>query len=184
MLKVPVKIRTHLIPFFYKEFKEADDEAFVKINTKTCAIKKSSSTGKTITAILQNQEGISKNANFYIYFQLPKKITQKPKAHIYQIKKGKEQLVMVPEKIAKDLNYYFEDLFRFAFVNTVQTAKKYAPNLKVQDIIIDFMTKYNLEEYGFRLDSLRTLYNREVKKEQLLLRFQKRCSNRVLNLHP
>jgi hypothetical protein len=181
MVKVPIQIRTHLIAFFYEEFKELKDLPFDKISNHSCEIKKESSIGKTVIAILQNQEDIFNTAPFFIYFHKPKGFKDVPTAHIYQIIHGKEKLVRVPKKIAQDLNYIFEDLFRFAFVNTVQTAQKYAPKTKVQEVIIDFMTTYNLEEYGFRLDSLRTLYNREIKKNQLTFRFQKRCSNRVLN---
>jgi hypothetical protein len=175
---VPVKIKPHLIPFFYKEFKAAADADYFKIKAKACKITIDSSIGKLFTAILQSE---IKAENFYIYFSVPEKINEKPAAHIYQINKNKNELIKVTPKLAIDLNYLFEDLFRFAFVNTVFIAKKYAPHLQYQNIILDFMKEYNLEEYGFRLDSMRKLYNREIKESNSLKRFQTKSANRVLN---
>lgn len=176
--KVPVQIRPHLIAFFYQEFKAASDADYFKIKAKACKITIDSSIGKMLIAILKSQ---SKSENFYIYFSVPEKITEKPTAHLYQVIKNKSELLKVSQKLATDLNYLFEDLFRFAFVNTVFTAKKYAPNLQLQNIILDFMQTYNLEEYGYRVDTMRKLYNREVKETNSLKRFQNKSANRVLN---
>jgi hypothetical protein len=181
MIKVPIQIRPHLIPFLYYDFKNISDDSFDKISTKSCEIKKDTAIGKIVLAILENQDCINVNKKLYIYFSVPKNINKASCAHIYQIKKNKEELVKVPEKIAKDLNYIFQDFFLFAFVNSIKNIKKYAPHEKVKDLILDFMNKYNLDEYGFRLDSLRRLYDRDVKNDQLLFRFNTKCSNRVLN---
>lgn len=181
MQKVPIQIRPHLIAFLYYNFKDLSDENFDKIAAKSCEIKKDTAIGKIVLAILENQESIDINKKLYIYFSVPKNINHKTDAHIYQIIKEKEVLVKVPEKIAKDLNYIFQDFFIYAFVNSIQNARKYAPQLKVKDLILDFMLKYNLDEYGFRVDSLRRLYDRDTKNEQLLFRFNTKCSNRVLN---
>lgn len=178
---VPIQIRPHLIPFLYKELKEAADVDYLAIRAKSCKISKNASIGKTLIAILSASKKYQAPDNFYIYFYVPKKITATPTAHIYQIVNGKEELLKVTEKLAKDLNYIFEDLFRYAFVNTVYTAKKYAPNLKTEKIILDFMQTYNLEEHGFKVASMRSLYNREIKNKCALQRFQTKSSNRVLN---
>ncbi|WP_271406591.1 hypothetical protein [Tenacibaculum soleae] len=178
---VPVKLRPHLIPFFYKEFKADVDAHYLNSRVKACKIVTNSSIGKLIRIALDKADLPIKPQKFYIYLSVPSKMKEKSTAHIYQTVNGTNSFLKVPEKVASDINDVFEDLFRFSFVNTVATALKYVPGIKIESVILDFMTEYQLEEYGFRIDSMRSLYNREVKKRSKLTRFQTRSSNRVLN---
>jgi len=178
---VPLKLRPHLIPFFYKEFKPDIDAHYLKHRVKACKIDSTSSIGKLIRISLEKSTHPVKPQKFYIYLSLPEKITDKATAKIYETVNGNNSFLKVPEKVASDINDIFEDLFRFSFVNTVSTAVKYAPKVPLSKIIIDFMTEYNLEEYGFRLNSLCRLYHREVNKEHKLNRMQSKSSNLVLN---
>ena len=178
---VPVKLRPHLIPFFNKEFKADVEANYLNSKVKACKIVTNSSIGKLIRIALEKAKVPTKPQKFYVYISVPARITEKTTAEIYQTVNGTNTFLEVPEKVASDINDVFEDLFRFTFVNTVSTAVKYVPGLKVEKVIIDFMQEYELEEHGFRLDSMRSLYNREVKKNTKLNRFQTKSSNRVLN---
>lgn len=178
---IPVKLRPHLIPFFYKEFSPEIEAHYLNSRVKACKIVTNSSIGKLIRIALEKIEYPLKPQKFYVYFSFPEKITDKYTAEIYQTVNGTNSFLQVPEKVASDINDIFEDLFRLTFINTVQVAMRYNKNVKLDDVIIDFMTRYELEENGFRLDSMRRMYHREVEKKTLLNRFQSRSSNRVLN---
>jgi len=178
---VPLKLRPHLIPFFYKEFKSEVSAHYLKSRVKACKIDSTSSIGKLIRISLEKCEYPIKPQKFYIYLSVQEKITDKSTAKFYKTVSGTHSFLKVPEKVASDINDIFEDIFRYSFVNTVTIALKYAPDLKVNKIILDFMEEYNLDEYGFRLDSLRSLYNREIRKKHKLNRMQSKSSNRVLN---
>ena len=53
------------------------------------------------------------------------------------------------------------------------------PNLLVRDAIIEFMNEYQLDEYGFNIESIRRLLDRG--QECKLSRLQSKVANRVLN---
>mgnify|MGYP001034430429 CR=1 FL=1 len=174
---VPVKIRKHLIPFFYKEFK-GKEAFYLDKKVKACKINMTSSIGKMFRITLEKSDYPVKVEKFNMYISISDNVVS---GQMYQCVSGQYSFLKVPEKVAEDLNDILEDQFRIAFVYTVQTAIKYAPNLKIKDIISDFMIEYKLDEYGYRLESMRTLYNREISKNNKMSRMQSKASNRVLN---
>lgn len=179
---VPVKIRKHLIPFFYKEFK-GEEARYLNKTVKACKITMNSSLGKMIRRSLEQidyPEHIEK-FNMFISIYDQESSNKKTNASLYKCVSGKHSFLKVPEEVEKDLNEILEDQFRITFIASVKSAVKYNQNIKVKDAIADFMLEYGLDEYGYRLESLRTLYNREVKKKALLSRMQIKVSNRVLN---
>lgn len=180
---VPVKLRPHLIPFFYKEFKAEVDAKYLNTRVKACKIDATSSLGKQIRISLEKCEFPVKPQKFYIYLAVPERVADKATADIYKTVSGVNSFLKVPTKVASDINDIFEDIFRYSFVNTVATAVKYAPTLKLNTIILDFMQEYNLEEHGFRLNSMLRLYHREISKKNKLNRMQSRSSNKVLNFN-
>jgi len=180
---VPVHLRPHLIPFFYKEFKAEVDAKYLNTRVKACKIDATSSLGKQIRICLEKSDYPIKPQKFYIYLSVSDKVTDKTTAEIYKTVSGVNSFLKVPPKVAADINDIFEDIFRYSFVNTVATAVKYAPNLKLNTIILDFMQEYNLEEHGFRLNSMLRLYYREMAKANKLNRMQSKSSNKVLNFN-
>jgi hypothetical protein len=177
---VPVKLRPHLIPFFYQEFKEEVAAHYLQHKVKACKLSATSSLGKIIRITLEKSKQPIKPQKYYVYFSIPTKIS-KCTAQVYVTEKGKTSFLKVPEKVALHINEIFEDLFRYTFVTRINNVLKYAPDLKLDNLILDFMKEYDLEEFGFRLDSMRHLYHREKKKAFFLSRFQSQCSNRVYN---
>lgn len=177
---VPVKLRPHLIPFFYKEFKADSEAHYLNSRVKACKIVVNSSIGKMIRISLEKSHYPIRPQKFYIYFSLPEKIKDKSTAQIYQTVNGSNSFLKVPRKVAEDINDLFEDLFRIQFVNTIKTALKYSETIKIETVILDFMKEYCLDEYGFRLDTLRRLYMRYANKPALN-RMQSKSSNRVYN---
>jgi len=177
---VPVKIRQHLIPFFYQEFK-GKEAYYLNKKVKACKITMTSSIGKMFRITLEKSGYPQKIEKFNIYISVSENRNPKYTADIYKCVSGKHSFLKVPDKVAEDLNDVLEDQFRIAFVYTIKTAAKYAPGIKIKDLISDFMIEYKLDEFGYRLESLRTLYNREVSKDASMSRMQSKVSNRVLN---
>ena len=177
---VPVKLRPHLIPFFYKEFNADSDAHYLNTRVKASKILINSSIGKLIRIALEKSDYPVKPQKFYIYFYFPEKIASKATAELYQTVNGTNCFLQVPDKLAQDINDIFEDLFRIQFINTIKIAKKYNPDIKIKNVIIDFIKEYSLDEFNFREKSLRRLYNNNVNKP-LLHRMQTTASNRVLN---
>ncbi len=177
---VPVKIRQHLIPFFYQEFK-GREAYYLNKKVKACKITMTSSIGKMFRITLEKSGYPIKVEKFNIYISVSDELDTKYSAQMYKCVSGKYSFLKVPEKVAEDLNDILEDQFRIAFVYTIKTAAKYAPGIKIKDLISDFMIEYKLDEFGYRLESMRTLYNRELLKNASMSRMQSKVSNRVLN---
>jgi len=179
---IPVKIRPHLIPFFYKEFRGVE-AYYLNKKVKACKINITSSIGKMFKITLEKAGFPEKIDKFNIYISVSERnsSTEKFEAKIYKCVSGKYAFLKVPEKVANDINDILEDQFRIAFVARVSGALQYAPSITVKEVIEDFMIEYKLDEYGYQLRSLRTLYNRSINKGALLSRMQSKFSNRVLN---
>jgi len=180
---VPVKIRPHLIPFFYKEFKGIEEAFYLNKKVKACKINIGSSLGKLFRITLQKSGYPEKIENFNMFISVTNSQSSNPKfsAQIYKYASGNYSFLKVPKEVAEDLNNVLEDQFRIAFVYSVKWALKYSSEIKIKDVISDFMVEYGLDEHGYTLESLRTLYNRQIKEEAGMSRMQSKSSNRVLN---
>ena len=98
---------------------------------------------------------------------------------LYKVESGKNHFLYVPDHFNEKINNIFEDLFRIAFQYHTAGMLKANPNLLVQDAISSFMVEYEMDEYGFNIESVRRLLNRGAAKK--LSRLQSKVSNRVLN---
>ncbi|MEI6865806.1 hypothetical protein [Flavicella sp.] len=182
---ISVDIRPHLVPFFYKEF-EGVEASYLNKKVKACKITLKSSLGIMIMSALEKVDYLEKEKKidrFYLYLTLPE-IPDAPRGKIYQCVSGKNSFLKVPQLVVDALNQILEDQFRIAFVFSVTSAIKSAAKrgyaLKLKDAFEDFMIEYELDNYGFKLETLRRLYNREVKKNVKMHRLQNGQNNRVL----
>ena len=180
---VPVKIRPHLVPFFYKEFKGTEEAYYLNKKVKACKINIGSSLGKMFRMTLEKSGYPEKIEKFNMYISVNDTSGGAPEysAEIYKYASGQYSFLKVPEKVAEDLNNVLEDQFRIAFVYSVKWALKYAPGAKVKDVISDFMIEYSLDDFGYKLESMRTLYDRSVRENATMSRLQSKASNRVLH---
>jgi len=176
-LLVPVKIRKHLIPFFYKEF--AGIEAnYLGLNVKACQINMTSSVGFMIRTTLEKADVPVKGDKYYLYLSMFNKETD---SKLYNCVSGEKSWLKVPESVNEKINNILEDQFRIAFVYFVDGMMRGNKELLVKDAIAEFMIQYELDENGFDLESMRRLYNRSKENNHQMSRLQVKTSNRVKN---
>ena len=172
---VPLKLRSHLIPFFYKEFEGVNVNYAGKI-VKACKINSSSSLGFMIKTSLQKCDLPLKCNKYYVYITFS---DDKKDCELYNVEKGRNSFLFVPDYLNEKINEIFEDQFRLAFQYHTKGMLKANPDLLVKDAVSEFMIEYQMDEHGFNLESMRRLLNRG--SDFKLKRFQNKISNRVLN---
>lgn len=175
MSVVPVEIRKHLIPFFYKEF-DGKEAFFLNKKVKACKINDKSSLGFMLLTALQKTDAPVKPTKYYVFITIEDCTAE---AKLYGVEKGKNAFLKVPEFMCDRINNILEDQFRIAFQYHINGMLKANPKLLVKDAIQDFMVEYEMDEMGFELESMRRLLNRGSKVK--LSRLQSKVSNRVLN---
>lgn len=165
---VPVKINPHLIPFFYEEF-EGIEANYTGTKVKACKINGRSSLGFLLmTALKESDVPVNiERSKFWVYITYDQEC---PEAVFHFTQKGKNQFLQVQKEVLQKINYILEDQFRIAFVYTVKGMLKADKTLLVRDAIQAFMVDYELDEFGFDLESLRRLLNRG--SDQKLSRLQ------------
>ena len=172
---VPVKLSPHLIPFFYEEF-QGIEANYTGTKVKACKINGKSSLGYLILHALKTTENpinIEKS-KFWVFITYDPDC---PEAVFHFTKNGKNSCLEVSEEVLKKINYILEDQFRIAFVYTVKGMLKADKTLLVRDAIEAFMIDYELDEYGYNLESLRRLLNRG--QENKLSRLQTQMAHAV-----
>ena len=140
---VPIKIRPHLVPFFYKEFKGTEEAHYLNKRVKSCKISLTSSLGKMIRNSLLQISYPEKIDKFNVFISVTDVEKKEYTAEIYKCVSGQYSFLKVPEKVAADINDILEDQFRLVFFKTVESAVKYAPKIKIKEVIEDFMIAYN-----------------------------------------
>lgn len=175
---VPVKLRDHLIPFFFEEM-EGTTASYDGQKAKMIRLLPSSSLANYLyTHIgyeIKNQG--KPNDNFILYLSVNTQKTFTFTGTIYIDSKGVKNELMLPIDKVRDINNLLEDIFRISIVNFIEGCK--IGRLPVRYGVNAFMEKYNLLEYGFESETIRKMYY-EQKKKKALSRFQIRSSNNVL----
>lgn len=178
---VPIHVRAHLIPFFYKEF-QGKEVVYRNKKVKACQINMNSSIGFLLQVTLEKSAGPISNQKFNMFISvsnLDGKNTAE--ARLYKCVSGKYSFLKVPEKINERINDLLEDQFRIAFVYYVEGMLASNPDMLVKNAIGAFMEKYELDESGFELRALWRMLSREQKKDRRLGRMQNMSANRTLN---
>lgn len=174
---VPVQIRPHLIPFFYKEF-EGTEVNYLNQKVKACKINSKSTLGFMIMLSLQKTKlPIKTTGKYYVYLEISPAIFSEAK--MFNIVNGSNSFLMVPPFLNNKINEILEDLFRIAFQYHTRGMLMGNPDLLVRDAIAAFMTEYQLDEYGFNIESIRRLLDRG--QENKLKRLQSKVANRILD---
>jgi hypothetical protein len=183
MQVVPINIREHLIPFLFKEF-EGIEARYLNRHVKSVKITTNSSLGFMFSMILTKADYPVKPERFNMFISITRVGSKKVyQAKMYKTEFGKNSFLKVDPKHAKDFNQLLEDLFRIAFVYYVDGAVASHPHTRniVDKTIKIFMTKYELDEYGFTVVGLRRLYHRNKSTGNKINRIQKQPSNRIMS---
>jgi hypothetical protein len=162
---VPVSIRPHLIPFFFKEF-EGQEAKYLGQKVKAIRVPTSSSLGCMMRMFMVKVE---KPAKVIDHYQLYLSVADNPgggkayEGNYYKFESGSRSFLELPAEVNKDINNLLEDIYRITFVSFMDgfmTAK----DAIINDGLNQFIDKYDLLEVGQTTDSMRQLYYREKKK--------------------
>ncbi|KAA2218263.1 hypothetical protein [Maribacter flavus] len=178
---IPFRLRDHLVPFLFNEFKCEEAVVMPRLKTKAIKLHKTSSICRLINMVHSKYE---ENTHLYDYrIQFSIRIVKGGKKYdsaLFKTRKDEHELLQFTEYDNNYINGFFEDIFRTAFIFYVNGSKQFT-SVAIKEVINDFMDEYDLLELGFDTESLRILYYRETGKENKLTRFQHKSSNRVNN---
>ena len=175
------KLRDHLVPFLFKEFKAEEEVAMPNLQTKSIKLHKTSSLSRTINLVHRQYEDDTHKYDYRIHFKIRTvRGGRKYDGALYKTYKDSFEKLYFSAADNQYINGFFEDLFRNAFVFYVNGSKQFS-EMAIRAVINDFIDEYDLLELGFDTEALRMLYYRETAKENKLTRFQHKIANRVYN---
>lgn len=182
MSVVPITVRAHLVPFFFKE-SEGKEYAYGNKKVKAVLFSSTVSTvGRIIRLLMIKSEKPLKVDNFNLCLSIIDEGNGKRyQGQFYKHVSGRNSFLALPKEAGDDINDLLEDIFRMAFFSYVQGCIENNGEAIVVNAINKFIDKYDLLEFGFSNDTLRRLYYREKKNNKLIARYQNKKTNRILN---
>jgi hypothetical protein len=182
---VPVLIRPHLVPFFFKE-SEGREEAYGNKQVKSVLFSSTvSSMGRMIRLLMVKSGNMLNVNNFNLFLTISDDGNGKVyKGQFYKHESGRNSFLQLPPEANDDINDHLEDMFRMSFTAYMNGAIENNGEAVVVTAIDRFIDKYDLLELGFCNDTLRQLYYREKKNGKLLSRFQTKKSVKIMNYAP
>lgn len=182
MSVVPIHIRPHLVPFFFKE-SEGKEEGYANKRVKAVLFSPMVSTVGRIIRLLMTKAGRPLNvANFNLFLTISDDGNgKKYSGQFYKHENGRNSFLMLPQDASDDINDLLEDMFRMSFISYMNGCIENNDEAVVISAIDKFIDKYDLLEFGFSNDTLRRLYYREKKNSKIISRFQAKKSPMVMN---
>lgn len=178
---LPFRLRDHLVPFLFNEFKTEEAAIMPNLITKAIKLHKTSSLSRTINLVHSKYEDNTHLYDYRIQFSIKMvRGGKKYESALYKTLKDEHERMYFSETDNQYINGFFEDIFRTAFIYYVNGSKQFTA-CGIKEVINDFIDTYDLLELGFDTETLRVLYYRETAKEHKLTRFQHKISNRVNN---
>ena len=179
---VPILIRPHLVPFFFKE-SEGKEFAYGKLRVKSVLLSPMvSSLGRMIRLLMVKSERYLDIENFNVNLTVADDGNgKKYEGKFYKHESGRNSLLMLPKEANDDINDLMEDMFRMSFISYMNGCVENNGKAGIVAAIDKFIDKYDLLEVGFSNDTLRRLYYREKKNSKIISRFQTKKSPRVMN---
>lgn len=183
MSVVPISIRPHLIPFFFKEC-EGKEVSYGNRKVKAVLFSPQFSSLGRMIRLLMVKAGRPLNVdNFNLYMSVADEAGSKRyQGHFYKFENGRNSFLQLPPETAEDVNDLMEDLFRMSFVSYVNGCVENNEGVIVS-AIDKFIDKYDLLECGFSNETLRRLYYRERKTDKIVSRFQNKKSPNVVRFN-
>lgn len=179
---VPIIIRPHLVPFFFKE-SEGKEASYGNKKVKSVLFSPMVSTVGRIIRLLMIKSGRPLNINnFNLYLTIMDNgAGKKYIGQFYKQESGRNSFLMLPEDANDDINDLLEDIFRMSFISYMNGCIENNGEAVVTYAIDKFIDKYDLLEFGFSNDTLRRLYYREKKNSKIISRFQTAKSPKIMN---
>lgn len=176
--KIPVKLRDHLIPFFFQGM-EGITASHEGQKVKMIRLLPSSSLGNYLYNLIQYEKKSNDfpNDNFLLYLSIEKKTRFVFSGTVYVDKKGVKTEMTLPIEKIREINNLLEDIFRTSLASFIDGGR--FAKLTVRKGVEGFMDSYSLFEYGFDPETIRKMYY-EQKQKTILARFQTRSSNKVV----
>jgi hypothetical protein len=175
---IPLNIKPYLVPFFFKEL-EGAEARYLNKKVKAINITNVSSLGNIIRMFLVKSELPARFDKICFFLQIQESVKKEYKGSVFKVDSGKRSFLKVPEEVSNMVNDLLEDYFRISFIYYLEGYKKSNPNPKIRPAIENFMQEYDLYEFGFTSQSLRTMYYREQRKSRKLSRIQYKTSSRA-----
>ena len=182
MSLVPIVIRQHLVPFFFKE-SEGQEVAYGNYKVKAVLFSSTvSSVGRIIRLLMVKSGKPMKIDSFNLYLKVSDDgNTKRYTGQFYKQEKGRNSFLMLPKEANDDINDLLEDIFRLSFISYINGCIENNESALITQSIDKFIDKYELLEFGFSNDTLRRLYYREKKKDKIVSRFQTKKSPKIMN---
>lgn len=169
---VPVKIKPHLVPFFFQEF-EGIESVYLNKKVKAAKITTNKPLGKIIRLLLEKTPFPEKVDKFHLFLSIQdREYSKEFFGQIYKCANGANSFLKLPEAGARLINDHLEDIFRTSLVSFVEGHIAENSAAEVRSAIDLFLVKYDLYEQGFGIESLRRYYYRVIEEGHLLKRFQ------------
>ncbi len=179
---VPIVIREHLVPFFFKE-NEGTEQAYGNKRVKAVLFSPNvSSIGKVLRMLMVKAERPLKITNFNLFLTIADSANgKKYSGQFYKQENGRNSFLMLPPEANDDINDLLEDIFRMSFISYMNGCIENNGTAIVTLAIDKFIEKYDLLEFGFSNDTLRRLYYREKKNAKICARFQTKKTTKIMN---
>lgn len=179
---VPIIIRPHLVPFFFKE-SEGKEAAYLNKQVKSVLFSSTaSSIGCIIRLLMEKGDKYLDVKDFNLFLTVSDSgENKKYSGEFYRHVNGRNSILYLPEPANHYINNILEDIFRMAFFSYVEGAIENNSEAMVVRAIDTFIDKYDLLEFGFSNDTLRTLFYRERKKNKIISRFQNKKNGNIMN---
>lgn len=169
---VPVHIRPHLVPFFFKEF-EGIESLYLNKKVKAAKISTQKPLGKFIRLLLERTPYPESADKFHMFLSIQDREQSKDFfGQIYKCHNGNNSFLKLPEEGAALLNDHLEDIFRTSLMYYIEGHLKNNPKAEIRGAIDFFLIEYDLYERGFGIESLRRYYYRVMEDEFMLKRMQ------------
>jgi hypothetical protein len=185
MSVVPILIRQHLVPFFFKESEGEEFNYGGKRGKSVLFSPMVSPIGRIMRLLMVKAGKPLKVNNFNLYLSISDSGNgKKYQGQFYKHESGRNSFLMLPQDANEDINDFLEAMFRMSFISYMNGCVENNPEAVVTIAIDKWIAKYDLEEFGFSNDTLRRLYYREKEKNKIVCRFQTAKSSNVLNGKP
>lgn len=162
---IPAYIKPHLVPFLFKELKSVET---VYEGEKIVAAKVTNETalGISIRLLL---EKCNKKPTCDIGLTIFLQVQEEPQVPVYlkgmyRYADGRSSYLYLPTAGQNFLNKYLEKSFETSLMYYIHSWHQKEGESGINEGVITFLQKYNLEEHGYKADSVRRTYYRKLKK--------------------
>lgn len=179
---VPIIIRDHLVPFFFKE-SDGKEASYGNKRVKAVLFSPTVSSVGRVIRLLMVKSGKPLNIDkFNLYLTISDEGNGKRySGQFYKHESGRNSFLMLPKEANDDINDLLEDIFRLSFISYMNGCVENNDDSVITKAIDKFIDKYDLLEFGFSNDTLRRLYYREKKNCKIVSRFQTKKSPKIMN---